>query len=131
MRRWCLALCYSFAMLTLTAPALAQETTATLAGMVTDSSGAVLPGAVVEAKHLPTGRIFSMTTGSEGVYLVPLLPVGGYEVTFSLQGFQPRIFRGVTLAVNDRVRLDATLATGGVSEVVTVTGTTQVQTTTA
>ena len=131
MRRWCLALCCSLTLLTLTTPAFAQETTATLAGMVTDESGGVLPGVVIAVKHLPTGRVFEITTGSEGVFHLPLLPVGAYEVTFSLQGFQPRIFRGVTLAVNDRVRLDATLATGGVSEVVTVTGTTQVQTTTA
>src|SRR4030095_8141307 len=127
MRRWFVALCCSFALLTLTAPlAVAQETTATLAGMVTDQSGGVLPGVVVSLKHLPTGRVIEITTGSEGVYHLPLLPIGAYEVTFSLSGFQPRVFRGVTLAVNDRVRLDATLVTGGVSEVVTVTGQTQV-----
>src|SRR5688572_22341112 len=131
MRRWCLAFCCSFALLTFTTSALAQETTATLAGMVTDQSSAVLPGVVVSVKHLPTGRTFEITTGTEGVYHLPLLPVGGYEVTFNLQGFQPQTVRGVTLAVNDRVRLDATLATGGVSEVITVTSTTQVQTTTA
>jgi len=132
MRRWCLALCCAFVLFALTPPnALAQETTATLAGMVTDQTGAVLPGAVVSLKHLPTGRVTEIVTGTEGVYLLPLLPIGAYEVTFSLQGFQPRVVKGVVLAVNDRVRLDAILVTGGVSEVVQVTGQTQVQTTTA
>ena len=51
--------------------------------------------------------------------------------TFTLQGFQPRIVKGVALTVNDRVQVDATLTTGGVSEVVEVTGRTLVQTTTA
>jgi hypothetical protein len=132
MRRWCLALCCSFSLLALIpSAAFAQETTAILAGMVTDESGAVLPGAVVSLKHLPTGHVTEIVTGTEGVYHLPLLPIGAYEVTFSLQGFQPRVVKGVVLAVNDRVRLDAVLKTGGVSEVIQVTGQTQVQTTTA
>ncbi len=114
-----------------TTPAAAQETTATLTGIVADQSGGVLPGVVVSARHVPTGRVFEMTTGTEGAYLIPLLPIGAYEVTFTLAGFQPRTVRGVVLAVNDRARVDATLATGGVSEVVEVTGQTLVQTTTA
>ena len=40
--------------------------------MVTDQSGAVLPGVVVSLKHLPTGRVVEIVTGSEGVYHVPL-----------------------------------------------------------
>ena len=100
MRRCFLTLCCCFALLTFIAPlALAQETTATLAGMVTDQSGAVLPGVVVSLKHLPTGRVTEIVTGTEGVYLQPLLPIGAYEVTFSLQGFQPRVVKGVVLAV--------------------------------
>jgi hypothetical protein len=111
--------------------AFAQETTATVTGTVTDQSGGVLPGVVVSLKHLPTGRVTEAITGAEGAYLVPLLPIGGYEVTFTLQGFQPRVVQGVVLAVNDRIKLDATLVTSGVSEVIQVTGQTQVQTTTA
>jgi hypothetical protein len=111
--------------------AFAQETTATLGGLVTDQSGGVLPGVLISLKHLPTGRVIEVVTGTEGVYYQPLLPIGAYEVTFSLPGFQPRLVKGVVLAVNDRVRLDAVLVTGGVSEVVQVTGQAQVQTTTA
>jgi hypothetical protein len=132
MRRCCLVLCCCLTLFALTTPAaFAQETTATVGGMVTDQSGGVLPGATISLKHLATGRLYETVTGTEGVYYLPLLPIGSYEVTFSLPGFQPRIVRGVDLAVNDRVRLDAILQTGGVSEVVQVTGQTQVQTTTA
>ena len=134
MRRLCLTL--SCCVILVTFPlaasrAIAQETTATATGTVTDESGGVLPGVVASFKHVATGRTFEGVTTVDGGYLVSLLPVGSYEITFTLAGFQPRIVRGVTLAVNDRVKVDATLATGGVSEVVEVTGRTLVQTTTA
>ena len=132
MRRFCLTLCcFLLAIALPVSPAFSQETTATVTGTVTDSSGGVLPGVVVSLKHVPTGRIFEGTTSTEGGYLVPLLPIGAYEATFTLSGFQQRIVRGITLAVNDRVLIDASLATGGVSEVVEVTGQTLAQTTTA
>ncbi len=133
MRRWCVTLCCCLAALTLTlTPALAQETTATGTGTVTDQSGGVLPGVTVSYKHVATNRVYESITNAEGNYLAPLLPVGAYEVTFSLSGFQSRVVQGVTLSVNDRVKIDATLATGGVSEVVQVTGrTTITQTTTS
>lgn len=132
MRRLFLTLCCCLLTVALpVSPAFAQETTATATGTVTDTSGGVLPGVVVSFKHVATGRVFEGTTNTEGGYLVPALPIGVYEATFTLSGFQPRIVRGITLAVNDRVLIDASLATGGVSEVIEVTGQTLAQTTTA
>lgn len=132
MPRWCLAVCCCLAFLSIPAlTASAQETTATITGTVTDQSGGVLPGVVVSVKHVATGRTFDATTSGEGNYLVTLLPVGGYEITFTLQGFQQKVIRGVTLAVNDRAKVDMQLAPGGVSEVVEVTGRALPQTTTA
>jgi len=132
MRRFCLTLCCLLFTIALPAvPAFSQETTATATGTVTDTSGGVLPGVVVSLKHVPTGRVFEGTTNTEGGYLVPLLPIGAYEATFTLSGFQNRMVRGITLAVNDRVLIDATLAAGGVSEVVEVSGRALTQTTTA
>ena len=132
MRRWCFALCCCLFLFVLSVPVvIAQETTATVTGTVTDQSGGVLPGVTVALKHLPTGRVFDGVTNTEGGYLISLLPIGSYEATFTLSGFQSRIVRGVTLAVNDRARVDASLVTGGVSEVVEVTGRSLVQTTTA
>ena len=119
-------------LLSLTArPATAQETTATLTGTVSDPSGGVLPGVVVSVKHVATGRVVEATSGGDGAYVASLLPIGTYEVTFALSGFQSRTVRGVTLAVNDRLRVDATLSPGGVSEVVEVTGQILPQATTA
>ena len=131
MRRWCYALCCCLVVIGFSDPVLAQETTATVTGTVTDQSGGVLPGVTVSLRHVGTGRTFEGLTGTEGGYLVPLLPIGAYEATFTLSGFQARTVRGITLNVNDRVQVDAQLQTGGVSEVVEVTGRTLTQTTTA
>ncbi len=134
MRHWCRDLCCCLFVLALVvAPAAshAQETTATIIGTVVDQSGGVLPGVVVSLRHVATRRSFEGTTSPDGGYLVTLLPIGDYEITFALSGFQPRIVRGVTLAVNDRVQIDATLTTGGVSEVIEVTGRQLTQVTTA
>ncbi|HEX4913579.1 MAG TPA: carboxypeptidase regulatory-like domain-containing protein, partial [Vicinamibacterales bacterium] len=103
-------------------PAAAQEITASIAGAVVDETGGVLPGTVITFRHVATGRVVEETAGSEGVYFVTGLPIGEYEITFTLSGFQSRTVRGVKLSVNDRLRVDATLSTGGVTEVVEVTG---------
>src|SRR6478735_3952334 len=115
MRRLCITLscCLLFA---LSHPALAQETTATVTGTVTDQSGGVLPGVVVAFKHVGTGHVYESTTNTEGQYLAPLLPVGSYEATFTLAGFQTRTVRGIALNVNDRALVDAQLSAGGVAE---------------
>jgi hypothetical protein len=132
MRRWFFTLCCCLTLLvSLPTVSPAQETTATIVGTVTDQSGGVLPGVVVTLRHVATGRTFEGTSSTEGGYVVTLLPIGDYELTFALSGFQPRIVRGVTVNVNDRVRIDATLAAGGVSEVVEVSGRTLTQVTTA
>ena len=123
MRRCWLSLICSLTLLVATVhPALAQEITASIAGAVMDQSGGMLPGVVVTLRHVGTGRVIEETTGAEGVYFVSGLPIGEYEVTFTLSGFQIRTVRGVKLSVNDRLRVDATLAAGGVTEVVEVTG---------
>ncbi len=132
MRRWSFTVCCCLiALIAGTPAASSQETTATVIGTVTDQSGAVLPGVVVSLRHLATGRTFESVSSAEGGYLVTLLPIGQYEMTFSLSGFQSRVVRGVTLAVNDRVQIDTTLSAGGVSEVVEVTGRVLPQATTA
>lgn len=109
-------------LLFLSTGAVAQETTATIVGTVTDDTGAVLPGVSIVAKHLSTGRSYEFVSSATGAYTATLLPIGPYEVTFHLQGFQQLTVKGITLSVNDRVSVDGKLKVGGVSEVVEVTG---------
>lgn len=99
----------------------AQETTATITGVVTDDTGGVLPGATVVAKHLATGRTWRFVSTTTGAYTATLLPIGEYELTFELQGFQPLRVTGIRLAVNDRVEINGRLKVSGVAEAVQVT----------
>ena len=101
----------------------AQETTGTITGVVTDESGAVLPGVSVTLTNLRTGRTYDFVTNERGTYVAPLLPTGEYDVAFNLGGFQPYVVKAVRLSVNDRLEIGGKLSVGGVAEVVEVIGT--------
>ncbi len=73
--------------------AWAQETTGTITGVVTDQTGAILPGATVLVKQIQTGRTTEVISNETGRYTASLLPPGTYEVTFNLSGFQ-RLLEG-------------------------------------
>jgi outer membrane receptor protein involved in Fe transport len=60
-------------------------------------------------------------TNDAGLYTASLLPVGAYEVSFELQGFQTVTVRGITLHVNDRLQIDGKMTVGGVTESIEVT----------
>lgn len=109
------------AALWLAVPVHAQETTGTITGIVTDDSGGVLPGVTVTVLHVGTGRTLERITSETGLYTAPLLPVGTYEITFTLSGFQPLVVKGIQLSVNDRLEINGKLGVGGVQEVVEVT----------
>ena len=74
-------------MLALAAPARAQ--TAQIAGQVTDTSNAAVPGAVVTITNLATGVMRTGVANNEGLYTVPLLPPGQYRVDVQMDGFAP------------------------------------------
>jgi hypothetical protein len=102
------------------AAAPAQETTATLTGTVADPTGAVLPGVVVTARNTATGWEKQVVTTDAGRYVVPFLPVGPYDVTFALRGFQTVARRGIVLHVNDRVTGNVTLPVAGLEATVEI-----------
>ena len=73
------------------APSLsAQGGRASISGVVTDSSGAVIPAAAVSAVNTNTGFTVSVNTNGIGAYALPLLPVGTYDVSVKKEGFQDR-----------------------------------------
>src|SRR5262245_26841407 len=81
----------ALAVLLLMAPLASAQTNtqATIEGVVTDESGAVLPGVTVTATS-PNLQVGQMTavTGSSGEYRIGPLPIGTYQVTYALEGFQ-------------------------------------------
>src|SRR5262245_37379358 len=118
MRAWfcCAACSTAFLLVGIPSCALAQETTATISGTLSDATGAVLPNVVVVLTHLATGRAFERVTSNEGFYAAPLIPSGEYEISFSLPGFQPLTIKGVHASVNDRAVVNGTLSISGVTE---------------
>src|SRR6478672_3634536 len=99
----------------------AQETTGTITGVVSDQTGGVLPGVTVTVRHTSTGTVRTVVTNTDGGYTAALLPVGAYEVTFALSGFQPVTLKNIELHVNDRLKLDGKMSVGTVAESVEVT----------
>jgi outer membrane receptor protein involved in Fe transport len=102
---------------------LAQATTGTIGGVVTDPQGAVIPGAEVTATETATGVQTKVTTNGDGVYSIPRLKPGTYTLSISKQGFKRQEFQQVTLTIAQDVTLDAILQAGQVTETVTVTAT--------
>ena len=108
--------------LVFTAPSLAQ-TLGTIAGVVKDASGGVLPGVSVEVASpalIETTRI--VVTDGAGQYAVVSLPLGVYDVTFSLPGFSSVKRDGVSVVADFTANVNVDLKVGALAETVTVTG---------
>ena len=95
---------------------------ASVTGIITDASGAPVPGAAVKTRNLETSAIRSSLTDDIGRYLVLSLPVGEYEVTVSKTGFQDAIRTGIQLGVNQEATVDLRLEVTTVKSQVTVRG---------
>ena len=93
----------------------------TISGVVTDSSGGVLPGVTVEATNAATSQTRAVTTDNAGRYVVANLPPGSYAVTYRLDGFSPVTRPGITLTSDFTAAIDVQLQLGTQSEVITVT----------
>jgi hypothetical protein len=104
------------------AAALAQESRGSIAGLVLDSSGGVLPGVTVTIRNNGTNATTVQMTNESGQYTAVLLLPGTYTVSLELSGFQRREYPSVQVHVGERVTLDATLAPASVAESVLVVG---------
>ncbi len=102
-------------------PLRAQYNTASLGGTVLDSSGASVPRVTVTVQNKETGLTKTTTTGTDGVFLFPSLPVGKYRLTVELTGFTTYIQEGITLAVGQAANQTVALNVGKAAEQVTVT----------
>src|SRR5256886_9874007 len=103
-----------------TLPASAQTATARVEGIVTDSSGGVLPGATVTATNVETNASRVDVSNTSGAYTLTALPAGNYRIAIDLSGFRPQV-TPITLTVNQVARIDFKMQLGGVSEAMTVT----------
>jgi hypothetical protein len=108
------------AALLLALPLAGQEYRATITGTVTDPSGAAVPSAQVEARNVETSALSTARTNDAGVYTIPFLLPGKYNVATTVTGFKQAIREGVELHAGDKVQTDLKLEVGVATETVTV-----------
>ena len=121
-RRQPLILLIASAVLTFALPSFAQQDTATITGLITDQSGAVVPGAAITVTNVETNISVRTQSDSAGAYVVPSLRPGEYSVTTERSGFPKVVRTGITLQIAQVARIDVTLQTGGLAETVEVVG---------
>ncbi len=92
-----------------------------ITGVVTDSSGAVVPSATVKIENQGTGVTINVQTSASGNYDAPFLSAGVYSVTVAHGSFRTFQRRDITVDVGQTVRVDTSLIVGQTSEQVTVT----------
>jgi hypothetical protein len=102
--------------------AFAQASTSTINGRVLDQGDAVLPGVTVTVTNQATGVIRTTVTNAEGVYSMPGLDPGVYNVTTDLTGFAAAARNDVPLTVNTTITIDFRMQLASLQETLTVTG---------
>ncbi len=96
------------------------QTTGEIRGEVKDTTGATIPGATVTATMVDTGAARTATTGQEGDFDIPELPVGTYTVTTAATGFKKFVAKDVVISIGHVAVVNALLEIGGKTDSVTV-----------
>jgi hypothetical protein len=109
-------------LLLLSAGVCAAQSTATLAGTVTDPTGAVVAGANVKVRSLATNTIRETVSDSAGAYVMPSLQPGDYEIRTTAVGFGTSVIKSVTLQVDQSVTANVKLNLQSTGETVQVEG---------
>ena len=111
---WLLAAC------ALAPAAQAQVVTSNLQGVVTDVTGAALPGAAVTATNAETGEVREATSDAEGAYRLNLLPRGRYEVKAAVAGFETGVVQDANLTVGGTLTVNLQLRVAGMEKVTVI-----------
>jgi hypothetical protein len=120
-----LAACLFSAWLALLFAALAQAQlyTGSLAGVIQDATGAVIPGATVTLTDTEKGLKYDSPTDSSGRYVLRALPPSTYGIRVEAAGFRPTVQRGIVVLVNQNLTLNLSMEVGTTTETIEVQGT--------
>lgn len=99
----------------------AQQTTAAITGTVVDEGGAAINGATVTATDVDRGTQYTAKTDNGGIFNLPRIPIGNYQVKAEATGFQASVQNALTLVLNQTARLDFKLHVGSVTTTAEVT----------
>ncbi|HEV2462623.1 MAG TPA: carboxypeptidase-like regulatory domain-containing protein [Acidobacteriaceae bacterium] len=100
--------------------AKAQTVYGSMAGTVSDSTGAVIPNAKIQAKNETTGTVSSTVSTSAGAYRFPELPIGTYDLTVTAPGFQTDSLTGIRVDLQVTTAQNITMQVGGATQTVTI-----------
>src|SRR4029077_11228470 len=114
--------CLLISLVCFVSAARGQTETATISGLITDGTGAIVPGAEVRLQSSDRGTTASATTNNAGIYVFASVQPGPYQVTVQKRGFKQVDFLGLFVNVQDHIEQNFRLQVGSVSESVTVTG---------
>jgi hypothetical protein len=114
-------LALAFAALLFAASVFAQEFRASVAGQITDSSGAIVPDATITVTSVERNTVAQTISNSSGHYLVQYLLPGKYTVTAEKPGFKKSLHPAIALESSDHISLDIVLEVGGLNQSVTIT----------
>lgn len=90
---------------------MAQVTTSTLSGKITETDGQSLPGATIIATHVPSGTLYGATANTQGLYSIQgMRPGGPYTVNVTFIGYSTQSYTEITLALGENTTLNSTLA---------------------
>ncbi len=120
-RQWCLGIACLVGVLLGAAPAFAQFDRGQISGVIKDQTGGVMPGVTVTATQVATQTAHTTVTDASGFYTFPNLSAGRYNISAELQGFKKAVKEGVQLDATGSLTMDFSLATGALTEQVTVT----------
>lgn len=121
MKRWSSCLFITVcALFLLLAPVYAQKITGTISGVVTDPSGAVIPGATVEITNVATALTRTAITNEMGEYIAPDLSNGVYRLAVKQAHFKEAVVQNVELHVSSTALVNVQLQMGDTAEKVTV-----------
>src|ERR1700749_4491934 len=113
LRRICVAASFVVLMFAVVTVVQAQQRTASITGVVTDTSKAVIPGVTVTLRNPQTGVELKAITEDAGAYTFNLVPAGpGYQIEFEASGFNPVVIKDLYLNVGDTRTQNATLRAG-------------------
>ncbi|MGH9661771.1 MAG: carboxypeptidase regulatory-like domain-containing protein [Bryobacteraceae bacterium] len=110
--------------------ATAQETTGVILGVVQDASAGAIPEAKITVRNTGTNATFTRTTGIDGMFRVPQLPIGSYEVTVEKSGFARYVQGPIVLRLNQDAWLTVKLQVSGLAETISISSDAQLINTT-
>jgi len=99
---------------------LTQSSNATITGVVSDPAAAVVPGAEVKLTNTATGTVTSLSTGTDGMFSFPNLQQATYDLQVAAKGFRDFVQKGITVHLNEAVRVPVALQVGTAEQTIEV-----------